>query len=106
MDFLQLGAEYWEIVVGLIASGYFVKIKTAVMKTKAAIEEVKDTHPVIMKALEPDSDGIVRISKEEAEKIANEIKEDLLAIQDASAHVMSVMPKAVRDRVQAFLKKG
>lgn len=102
MDFLT---GNWEIITMLLAGGYIAKIGVAVKNVKSTIAEVMETHAVVTAALTPDNDGVVRITKEEAEKIGKELQEDLLSLQKSGDSIMSCIPPQLRRKLPFLGKK-
>jgi len=98
--------ENWEMLaVVACGSGYGVKLKLAVDKTKAALEEMRETRDVVVAALKPDEAGDTVITEAEAKEIAREVQEDFVAVHAAVDSILGAIPPVVRAKVVAFFKR-
>ena len=98
---IAFAAEHWvEAGVALLAGGWLIKIRRAVKAVMAAITDLQETARLLKNAT---ANGVVDAA--EAKEIAREISEDIVAIHNASAAIMSLIPGKVKAKLPVTLKR-
>ena len=95
-------ASNWDTaLVAVLAGGWLVKIRVAVSSIKKLVEELRQDKAALENALADNT-----ITEAEAQEIARELGETLVALHAATASLMSMVPAKWRSKVPVQLQSG
>jgi len=99
-DVLGFFTDNWEMILLVLAGGWLVKIRVAVKSVQKLLVELREDKAVLESALADKT-----ISTVEAQEIARELGETLVALHEATTNVMSLLPAKWKAKVPVAMSK-